>query len=192
MDLYLDTHIEFYLIPLANKALQTLEDPTPDNTIVTSSAGNTVTIIPKNEDYVLQVFRSPDRYRIVKSFWNRTADDCSARMGLAQILDFDDDKYMIKVQKVVPLNKFGVGISVDIGVDINKISSDISHTINHLGENGVIHGDTRLDNVGWYKDRYVLYDFDSVKVDVSVTEIEHEHDVLQSSINFITQEVADD
>ena len=58
-----------------------------------------------------------------------------------------------------------------------------------LGEEGLLHGDPRLDNIGYDLDntRYVLFDYDKAGTNPSVREIENNLDMFDRSMCFHTQ-----
>jgi tRNA A-37 threonylcarbamoyl transferase component Bud32 len=48
--------------------------------------------------------------------------------------------------------------------NIDNMKRDINIALNGLHQKGIIHGDTRIDNIGFYNDRYILFDFDMSKI----------------------------
>jgi hypothetical protein len=191
MDQYLSDILENYLCKPAIQAMNTIDYPicTPENTIVTSSSGQSVTIIPKEHDYVLQAFPSLERYKNIKNFWAKIADcESDVTKFLAPILDFYDEIQTIKVKKVAPLNNFGVNINFNKSAE-GPIRDQIAEAIVMLGEEGLLHGDPRLDNIGYDLDntRYVLFDYDKAGTNPSVREIENNLDMFDRSMCFHTQ-----
>lgn len=191
MERYLADIIEDYLCQPAIKAMDTIDYPkcTPDNTIVTSSSGQSVTIIPKEHDYVLQAFPSLEKYKNIRDFWSKVMKcESDVTKFMAPIIDFYDEIQTIKVKKVAPLNDFGVEVKVFKSIE-NTIREHIAEAIVMLGEEGLLHGDTRLDNIGYNLDsaRYVLFDYDKATTNPSIGDIESNLYMFDRSMCFHTQ-----
>lgn len=191
MDQYLSEMLEDYLCRPAIQAMDTINYPkcTPENTIVTSSSGQSVTVVPKEHDYVLQAFPSLERYQNIKNFWSKVNEsESDVTKFLAPILDFYDEIQTIKVKKVAPLNNFGVNVKVNKSAEAS-IRDQIAEAIVILGEEGLLHGDPRLDNIGYNLDstRYVLFDYDKADTNPSVREIENNLEMFDRSMCFHTQ-----
>jgi hypothetical protein len=180
--------VEMHLRHLVQRAIDILPgNRESTNTIITTSSGNSVTIIPLELDYVLQVFTGVSTYNRIKDFWTRVTSDSESDMNLAEIKEFYDDQIMIKVEKVLPLNNFTVTIDLNHH-NLDGLVDDVTETLVALGRINVIHGDPRLDNIGWSNVRqtYVLYDYDSVKCNASITDICEDQRILEKSINYHT------
>ncbi len=146
---------------------------TSDNTVVTSSSGNSVTVIPLELPYVLQAFCYRPTYLRIKDFWTHL---CNHRLTefVAPIYDFIDPICAIRVKKVRPISDF----------DSPKMHSDIREAIYALGEASLCHGDVRLDNIGYSESRYVLYDYDSVRVGADIHGVWKDLSMFEDSIRY--------
>jgi len=105
---------------------------------------------------------------------------------VAPILDFYDKEFIIKVKKVAPLDRFGAIIYLP-GEGTRNIQRDITDAIERLGEYGLSQGDPILSNIGQDLDtqRWVLFDYDNARADVSVDAIAHDLDTFKSSLRWI-------
>lgn len=157
---------------------------TSHNTQVTSSSGTNATIIPIDLPYVLQAFASPEVYHRVQQFWMRA----EGTAGLAEILAFHDDLMVIAVEKVIPIADM---IPSPLPDNIDLIYAQISQTIYDLGHKGLVHGDPRLDNIGWSetKSRYLLFDYDGGKIAATHEQTSEDLRALEISISYHVDEV---
>jgi tRNA A-37 threonylcarbamoyl transferase component Bud32 len=188
MDDYINEAIEQHLKQLAITALTSLSGHrTPENTIITTSGGLSVTVIPIELDYVMQSFISESVYNRIKAFWAQIIRArLNIRLNLAQILEFYDNSLMIKVQKVQPLNEYTTTIpTMLLKHQRSDLMDDIDETITALGRIKVVHGDPRLDNIGWSEtdQKYVLFDYDNTLIGASYEQIDHDHRILQKSMD---------
>jgi hypothetical protein len=185
---FLSEDLEYNLYEPAKKAIELLPNIcSPENCIVTSSSGSSVTIIPKEVDYVLQAFPNKDNYERIKTFWNELLNtkDTDLLTYLAPIRDFYDNRLIIKVKKVAPLNNFG-GTTKLPDEGHGKMEKDIRQAIECLGEYGLVQGDARIDNIGFDVDtkRYVLYDYDQAKIKASVCQVINNLSMFDESLKF--------
>lgn len=193
MDCYLEDHIENYLIPKARTGLDLLEregdNPrTPENTIVTTSGGLSVTVIPLDQSRAVQVYASKELYQRIKAFCLRfTTDVPSPTRYLTLPLEYHDEELAISFEKIEPLNCFGADIEAVYryaAEHIEAIRSDISKALKFLHENRMQHGDPRLDNIGYCPDRecYVLFDYDKAGINITNYDMDADCGILDSSL----------
>jgi hypothetical protein len=191
MDAYLDEMLETNLHTRAKLAMTLLPHPcTVENCIVTSSNGSSVTVVSKLVDYVLQAYLNPIRYDKIKQFWIslRETEDPKLLTCVAPILDFYDTEFIIKVKKVAPLDRFGAIVYLP-GEGVSQIDRDITYAIEYLGEYGLSQGDPRLSNIGQDLDtqRWVLFDYDYARNDVSIDAIIRDLDTFKNSLKWATE-----
>lgn len=188
MDAYLDEMLETNLHDRAKLAMSLLPHCcTVEDCIVTSSNGSSVTVVSKLVDYVLQAYLNPMHYNKIKQFWKclSETEDTILLTCVAPILDFYDNEYIIKVKKVAPLDRFGATVYLP-GEGVSQIESDIIDAIERLGEYGLSQGDPRLSNIGQDLDtqRWVLFDYDYGRTDVSIDAIKHDLDTFKNSLKW--------
>lgn len=117
----------------------------------------------------MQAFCHIATYLRIKEFWARL---CNSELTeyMATIYDFIDPICAIRVKKVSPVSHYRP-----------EMVTHIRQAICALGEVSLCHGDIRLDNIGYdgELDRYVLYDYDGVKVGADMSAIWRDLDRLR-------------
>jgi hypothetical protein len=80
---------------------------------------------------------------------------------MPKIIDHGEDYNMIKWELITPLNSYTNSEKCNIITNnIVKLLWDIGKAIVGLHENGIYHGDSRIDNIGIKNGKFVLFDFD--------------------------------
>ena len=185
-DLYehIEEYIETALIPLTIHVLSRLSGlRTKENTMVTSSSGASVTIIPAElNNTIYQAYISHDIFKKISKFY--------------EVLNTHPDprrKYIVKghpveqgvfaFAKLYPLNEFGPDL---IQQHYRQIKHDITEAIDYLHSLQIRHGDTRVDNIGYSRElgSFVLFDFDKISLTLTRAGIEDDKEIFKESLNF--------
>lgn len=186
-------YIESHLYEYAIKGLSIFSSTrTAENTKVTSSSGNSVTIIPHDMDIVVQIYVNTFTYRDIKRFFFIIEDSHDERKKyLVPYRVFHDDINAIEFKKVMPLNEFGADLNI---VQSNgrahryDIYHDVGLALDFLQDIDLAHGDPRLDNIGYDHDNsiFVFFDYDKVSIDASQSKKLDDHRIFMSSLSHVT------
>ena len=101
---------------------------------------------------------------------------------LSKMVHYKRGDNIITWQKHVCLNEFDTNYKTTfIMNNIVKFMWDISKALYGLHTNCILHGDSRLDNIGIRNDKFVLFDFDCAKMDTDIFSFTKDNwDIMQS------------
>jgi hypothetical protein len=139
---------------------------------ITSSSGSSVVIVA--DTVVFQYYKSRDVKKKICDIYKRIIDN--------NLFEYDGIEYNL-TDYIVPVNTMLCNINNDIIIDhviiwtkiqpvnlikervnIFKMKRDIDIALNGLQQKRIAHGDTRIDNIGFYNGKYILFDFDMSKI----------------------------
>jgi hypothetical protein len=69
-------------------------------------------------------------------------------------------------------------------IDYNQLKNDITIALNGLHSIGYVHGDSTVDNIGYYNGKYILYDFDMSSETKNIEMQDQDFKKLYQSIEF--------
>ena len=186
---YIQDYIESYLIPLARSVLSLLPGiRNKKNTIVLSSSGTSVTVIPEETNYVLQMYKSQSIFRKIVTFLNTVHEHPDPRTKYI-VQGNAVTEGIIKYKKLHPLNAFASDISSSssklIKSNYRQIEQDIKNAIAYLHSIKVRHGDTRIDNIGYDLESnvFVLFDYDKISLTLTRAGAEDDNEIFKESLD---------
>jgi hypothetical protein len=185
---YIDEYIETALTPLTYHVLENLPGKkTKSNTVILTSGGASVTVIPKVGNYVYQAYISLNIFRKINTFCRMIQRSSDPRKKyIVQGHAVDHGHGVIAFDKLHPLNEYGIMINKSfIRTHQVNISHNIRAALAYLHDLGVRHGDPRIDNVGvnMATGDFVLFDFDKINLTVTADGIEDDLQIFRDSLN---------
>ncbi len=182
---HIDEYIETALTPLTYFVLKNLPDKrSKRNTIVLTSSGASVTVVPKNRQYVYQAYISHNIFEKINSFCRMIEASSDPRKKYI-VRGRAVDEGVIEFDKLHPLNEYGVSIKRSfIKMNHAKIYHDIKQAIDYLHDFNIRHGDPRIDNVGINLETgdFVLFDFDKINLNLTKAGMEDDLQIFRDSL----------
>jgi hypothetical protein len=188
---HIEDYIEQFLYDLTYRIIARLPGKrTKKNTVVLTSSGGSVTVIPRDKDFILQGYHRLSTFHKLIDFYERVNANPDPRT-----------KYIVRGRPVAdgifeflklhPLNEYSPDIKLanreNIIKNIKQIKIDIRKAIDYLHSIGVRHGDTRMDNVGYdlQNDVFVLFDYDKINLSLTRDGAEDDDAIFEKSVKYV-------